>query len=88
MAPRSKPKDPVEQLAHWVELLVRLKIDSIKGDRSQVEMIRFLAGFRLDTPEIVSLLNLPTTTVAPVVSKMRATGKNKTTKKKQKKRRA
>jgi hypothetical protein len=86
MAPRSKPKDPVEQIARSVELLLRLRIEALKGERSQTQMIRLLLDLGLESTEIASLLNLPGTTVAPEVSKMRAAEKKGTQNKRRKKR--
>jgi DNA-directed RNA polymerase specialized sigma24 family protein len=86
MAREIKQKDPIQQLADSVDLLVRLKIDSLKGDRSQTQMIHLLAGFGLEASEIARVLNLPGTTVAPEVSKLRATQKNEEPAKRPKKR--
>jgi DNA-directed RNA polymerase specialized sigma24 family protein len=88
MAKESKPKDPIEQLAHSVDLLVRLKIESLKGERGKTQMIHFLAGFGLEASEIARLLSLPSTTVAPEVSKMRAAKKKEAPKRRQQKRKA
>lgn len=77
MAREIKQKEPVQQLADSVDLLVRLKIDSLKGDRSQTQMIHLLAGFGLEASEIARLLSLPGTTVAPEVSKLRKPSKPK-----------
>jgi hypothetical protein len=83
-----KQKEPIQQLADSVDLLVRLKIDSLKGDHSQTQMIHRLAGFGLEASEIARLLRLPGTTVAPEVSKLRAAQKNEAPAKRPKKRKA
>jgi DNA-directed RNA polymerase specialized sigma24 family protein len=77
MPRESKQKEPIQQLADSVDLLLRLKIDSVKGDRSQKQMIHLLAGFGLEASEIARLLRLPATTVAPEVSKLRKPSKQK-----------
>ena len=86
MAREIKQKEPVQRLVDSVDLLVRLKIDSLKGDRSQTQMIHLLAGFGLEASEIARLLSLPGTTVAPEVSKLRAAQKKKKPAKRAKKR--
>lgn len=86
MARETQQKEPIQQLANSVDLLVRLKIDSLKGDRSQTQMIHMLAGFGLEASEIARLLQLPGTTVAPQVSKLRAAKKNPVPVKRSKKR--
>jgi hypothetical protein len=78
MAREIKQKEPIQQLADSVDLLVRLKIDSLKGDRNKTQMIHLLAGFDLEASEIARLLSLPSTTVAPEVSKLRAAQKKGT----------
>ena len=64
--------DPVERLARSVDLLVRLKVDELKGGRSQRELIRFLGGLGVGGGEIASLLGISRTTVDPELSKLRA----------------
>jgi hypothetical protein len=59
------------KIARSLELLVRLKIDEIKGFRNRADMIRLLANLRATTPEISSLLGVPITTVTPIVSRGR-----------------
>jgi DNA-directed RNA polymerase specialized sigma24 family protein len=88
MAREIKQKEPIQQLADSVDLLVRLKIDSLKGDRNKTQMIHLLAGFGLEASEIARLLGLPGTTVAPEVSKLRAAQKNEAPEKRPKKRKA
>jgi DNA-directed RNA polymerase specialized sigma24 family protein len=64
--------DPLERVAHSIDLLVRLKLDELKGERSQREMIRFLGGLGATGGEIASLLGVSRTTVDPELSKARA----------------
>ena len=87
MAKEIKQKEPIQRLADSVDLLVRLKIDSLKVERNKTQMIHLLAGFDLEAPEIACLLSLPGTTVAPEVSKLRAAQKKETPAKSTKKRR-
>lgn len=77
MAPRSMESDPAEGLARSFDLLLRLKIEEIKGDRSQREMIRMLGAMGATAPEIASLLRISLTTVAPELSKARTPKKKK-----------
>ena len=72
MTRKHGPVDPVEQLARSVNLLVRLKLEEVKRDRSQREMIHFLGSLGLGGGEIASLLGINRTTVDPELSKSRA----------------
>jgi hypothetical protein len=72
MARGSKAIEPVAQIARSVDLLVRLKIEELKHDRTQREMIRFLASLGVPAGEIASLLCIRRTTVDPELSKARA----------------
>lgn len=69
--------DVTKRIARSVEMLVRLKIEEIKGSRNKTDMIRFLAGIGATSSEIVSFLAVPLTTVSPIVSKARASTKPK-----------
>lgn len=69
--------DVTERIARSVEMLVRLKVEEIKGNRTKSDMIRFLANLGATTSEIVSFLAVPLTTVAPIVSKAKASAKPK-----------
>ncbi len=69
--------DVTKRIARSVEMLVRLKVEEIKGSRSKTDMIRFLANLGATSPEIVSFLAVPLTTVAPIVSKAKASTKPK-----------
>ncbi len=75
MPRESKPMDPIERVARSVELLVKLTLMEIKGDRTQREMIHLLGEFGLGGGEIAGLLNLSRTTVDPELSKLRAANK-------------
>lgn len=68
--------DPIERLARSIDLLVKLKVEEIKGDRNQRDMIRFLAGLGASGPEISSVLGISRSTVDPELSKLKA-AKNK-----------
>jgi hypothetical protein len=83
----AKPVDPMERIAESLDLLVRLKVDEVKGERSQKEMIQFLDGFGVGSGEIAALLQLPRTTVDPELSKLRAAKKSGDTAKGAKRRR-
>jgi len=72
MAARSKGIEPIEQLVRSVDLLIRLKLQEIRGDRSQKEMILLMGEMGATGAEIASLLGINRTNVAPVLSKARA----------------
>lgn len=76
MPRRSNPVDPLERLASSVDLLVKLKVEELKRDRSQREMIKFLGGLGVGGGDIASLLGINRTTVDPELSKLRAGKKN------------
>ena len=65
-------ENPLEQIARCVDLLLRLKIDEVKGDRTQGEMIRFLGSQGATPAEVASLLGVKPSTVYPELSKARA----------------
>ena len=67
--------DVTKRIARSVEMLVRLKVEEIRGSRNKTDMIRFLANLGATSPEIVSFLAVPLTTVAPIVSKAKASAK-------------
>jgi hypothetical protein len=72
------PADPVvKQIARSIELLVRLKVEELRGDRNQSDMIRFLADRGATATEIASLMTIKRTTVDPIVSRARASAKPK-----------
>ena len=67
----------LEALNRSIELLLRLKIHELKGDRSQSEMILFLdqAGFK--SGEIIHLLGATAGTVRPILSRGRKSKKKR-----------
>lgn len=69
MANEKKPDDPILQIARSLEILLKLKVEEIKGSRNQTELIHTLGDYGLNGSEIASLLNAPRTTVAPELSK-------------------
>lgn len=77
MAVRAKDVEPIEQLTRSVDLLLRLKVREIKGDRNQTQMILLLAETGATGGEIASLLGISRTNVDPVLSKARASSKGK-----------
>ena len=64
--------DPLERIARSMDLLLKLKLEEIKGDRTQRAMIRFLGSHGATAGEIASLLAVSSTTVHPELSKARA----------------
>jgi hypothetical protein len=76
MAKLHKPLDPIEQIARSLNLLVKLKLEEVKRDRNQREMIHLLAGLEIGGGDIADLLNISRKTVDPELSKLRAGQKN------------
>lgn len=72
----------IAALNRATELLLRLKIHEIKGERSQSEMILYLDTLGFKAGEIIRLLGATAATVHPVLSRGR---KNKNKKKRKKK---
>jgi len=67
----------VEALSRSTELLLRLKIHELKGDRSQSEMILFLDKLGFKSGEIIRLLGATAATVRPILSRGRKNKKKK-----------
>jgi hypothetical protein len=72
MATRTKDGEPIEQLVRSVDLLLRLKLREVRGDRTQKEMILLLGEMGGTAAEIASLLGVSRTNVDPVLSKARS----------------
>jgi hypothetical protein len=72
MAARAKEIDPIERLVRSVDLLLRLKLREITGDRNQKAMILFMGEMGATAAEIASLLGVSRANVDPVLSKARA----------------
>ena len=72
--PKNRAKDntePIERLARSVDLLVKLKVEELKGERNQREMIRFLYSLGAGGAEITAMLGISRSTVDPELSKLR-----------------
>ena len=54
-----------------LELLLKLKIQELKGDRNQSEMILFLDSLGFQSGEIIRLLGVAAGTVRPTLSRAR-----------------
>jgi hypothetical protein len=54
-----------------IELLLKLKVAELKGDRSQSEMILFLDSLGFKAKEIVNLTGASPATVHPILSRGR-----------------
>src|SRR5947209_1363215 len=53
--------EPIERVARSVDLLLKLKLQQLKGDRTQRDMILFLATLGISSGEIASLLGISRT---------------------------
>ncbi len=67
----------IEALSRSTELILRLKIQELKGDRSQSEMILFLDALGFKAGEIIRLLGATASTVHPILSRGRKKKKKK-----------
>jgi DNA-directed RNA polymerase specialized sigma24 family protein len=72
MAARQEKTEPIDRLARSVDLLVRLKLHEIRGQRSQKEMVLLLGQAGASGGEIASLLGISRTNVDPILSKARS----------------
>lgn len=59
------------RLNHLIEILVKLKLEQVKGDLSQKDMILFLDGMGCSSGEIARLLGVKETNVYPTLSRAR-----------------
>ncbi len=71
-------EDPIERM---LRLLIKLKLQEMWEDKSQKEMIESLHGLGCSAAEIGDLLNMPMTSVSPVLSRIRKEPKKTKTKK-------
>jgi DNA-directed RNA polymerase specialized sigma24 family protein len=56
-------------LERSIELLLRLKVHELKGDRGQTEMILLLDSLGFQSGEIIRFLGAPANTVRPILSR-------------------
>lgn len=75
MAPNEN--DPTARLARAMELLLKLKIHEIKGDRNQSQMILLLGKLGASAAEIATLLGASRATIDPLLSRARSAKKAK-----------
>jgi DNA-directed RNA polymerase specialized sigma24 family protein len=66
-----------DELGRAAELLLRLKIHELRGERSQSEMIALLDSLGFKSGEIIRLLNASEGTVRPILSRSRKKTANK-----------
>jgi hypothetical protein len=74
MAANSKvdKTDPISLLARSVDLLLRVKVEELRADKNQTQMIHMLGRIGMTGPEIASVLGADYKTVAPILSKSKA----------------
>lgn len=65
--------DHLRKIAESVDLLSKIAVDSIKGERNQKEMIIYLDQLGVAPKRIAELLNTTATTVNPTLSRARST---------------
>jgi DNA-directed RNA polymerase specialized sigma24 family protein len=68
-------RELVTRLNQLVEVLVRLKLEEVRGERSQKEMILFLGTMGCSPGDIANLLSIKETNVYPILSRARQTNK-------------
>lgn len=68
-------KETIATLNKLVEVLVKLKLEEVKGERSQKDMILLLGTMGCSSMDVAKLLGVKETTVYPILS--RARGKKK-----------
>jgi len=66
-----------QDLNRAIELLLKLKIAELRGDRSQSEMILFLDSLGFKSGEIIKLTGASGATVHPILSRGRKNKKKK-----------
>jgi DNA-directed RNA polymerase specialized sigma24 family protein len=71
----SEKMDDISAIRRYVELLVRLKLEDARDDRSQKDMIFLLDACGCSPSEIATLLNTTPNSVSPVLSRGRAKSK-------------
>jgi hypothetical protein len=70
--------EAIANIGRLAELLLKVKIHELRGDRSQSEMILLLDSLGFKSAEIIRFLEAPENTVRPILSRAR---KNKPKKK-------
>lgn len=67
----SNSNDVLAEIARAADLLLKLKIYELKGERNQSEMILLLDSLGFKSGEIIRLLGASETTVRPILSRAR-----------------
>lgn len=73
----SNDNDATARLARALELLLKLKIQEIRGDRNQSQMILLLGELGATAAEIEALLGANRATIAPLLSRAKSAKKVK-----------
>jgi DNA-directed RNA polymerase specialized sigma24 family protein len=63
--------EALQSIQRSIELLLKLKADQLKGDRSQSEMILLLDSLGFKSGEIIKILGASDKTVRPILSRAR-----------------
>jgi hypothetical protein len=61
----------LDRISNSLDLLVRLRLRDVQHGRSKTEMVELLGGMCGSAAEIARLLDLPTSTVSPILSRAR-----------------
>ncbi len=64
-------REHITRLNQLVEVLVKLKLEEVKGERSQKDMVVVLGGMGCAPGDIANLLGVKETTVYPILSRAR-----------------
>lgn len=71
MAADTESTTRLADIQRSIQLLIKLKLADIQGDKSQKEMILMLGGWGCTAGEIAELLGVAKTSVAPTLSRAR-----------------
>lgn len=73
----SNEAEALQELNRSIELLLKLKVAELKGDRSQSDMILFLDSLGFKSGEIIKLTGASGASVHPILSRARSSKKKK-----------
>jgi DNA-directed RNA polymerase specialized sigma24 family protein len=63
--------ESMSRIERLLDLIARIEVQRLRGDKSQTETILMLAQIGFRTGEISSAINVPVSTIAPIVSRQK-----------------